>query len=474
MLTRRASNRIRLAPALAVTRCAMVLATLVAASPPAPLRAEPSTVLWAISGGGANSDMGFAIAADPDGNALLVGRMTDAAALAGAEPPVAGDLDAAIAKFGPEGELLWVRRPGGPGRDSAQGIASDSQGNVLVTGFFCETGDFDGKSTASAGHRDIFVAKYDPAGSLLWLRRAGGPLIDEGRAIATDSAGNIFVTGSFEGEVTFSDDSDSTVLTAEGEGDAFLAKYDPDGTLLWVRQGGGEDHTWANSVAVDSAGNALITGSFGGKAAFGDTMLLGEGGLGVFVAKYGPDGALQWARAASGSGRDVGHAVAADRSDNVVVTGSFSRSITFGATALNSDDRNDAFIAKYTPAGAVAWARAIGGGGEDAVRAIVGDGRGNLLVTGSFRGEIELGSTRLTSAGNRDIFVAALDPEGTAFWARSAGGTDTDNGFGIASDGQGGFYITGSFADTAVFNGVALTSAGSDDLFIVRMAYRGP
>ncbi|HEX9791285.1 MAG TPA: SBBP repeat-containing protein, partial [Kiloniellales bacterium] len=192
------------------------------ASPLSAVGAQSNTVEWAMSGGGLNSDIGFAIATDPSGDAVLVGRLADVTTLAGLTSDPSGELDAVIAKFSVDGNLKWLRRLGGTERDSAQSIAIDAKGNALVTGFFCGAGRFGSLDLNSAGHRDVFVAKYDPAGTLLWVRRAGGSLIDEGRGISTDPDGNVLVTGGFEGQVSFADDIS---ITAMGDGDAFIAKY---------------------------------------------------------------------------------------------------------------------------------------------------------------------------------------------------------------------------------------------------------
>ncbi len=444
----------------------MLFATLLS-----PASAQTQSVAWAISGGGPNSDVGFAIAADPSGDAVLVGRMDDVATLAGLTSPPRGDLDAAIAKFGADGKLKWLRRPGGSERDSAQSIALDANGNALVTGFFRGTGRFGPQESNSAGHRDAFVAKYDPEGTLLWFRRAGGSLIDEGRGVSADKDGNVLVTGAFEGQASFSED---VSITAKGNGDAFIAKYDPNGTLLWVRQAGSQEHTWGNAIVADSVGNVLVSGAFSETATFDGTTLTSTNDLGAFVAKYSPEGKLLWAKAGDGSGRDIAYAVSVDAKDNVLIAGNFSRTIQFDEKRLESTGGRDAFIVKYQADGTLIWAQSFGGPENDAVRAIASDGRGRILITGSFQSEIKIGEKLLASAGDRDIFIAELGDDGKTEWARSVGGNETDDGFGIATDGRGGAYVTGSFASTATFNGFALSSAGSDDLFIMKLQYQNP
>jgi len=446
---------------------AMALALLVMA-PLAAAEAQSAATEWAVSGGGENSDIGFAVATDSTGNAVLAGRIADMATLAGAAPAPLGDLDAAIAKFNPDGQLVWARRPGGAGRDSARGVAIDGSGNTLVTGFFRGTSTFGEATVDSAGHRDVFVAKYNPAGAPMWFRRAGGPLIDEGRGIAADGNGNVFVTGGFEGQATF---ADSLTVTAKKGSHAFVAKYDAGGTPLWVRQAGGGRHTWGNAVATDSAGNVLVSGAFARIAAFNGTVLKSAGDLDIFIAKYDPDGNLLWATTAGGRGRDMAYSVTTDAADNVLVAGRFSRIAEFDDVELKSIGDDDAFIAKFTPDGTLAWAVSLGGRGNDAARSVAADNNGNALLTGSFRGKMTIGDMTLTSAGDSDVFVAVFAPDGTLLSARALGGADADSGFGIAADGRGGAYVTGAFTATATFDGSRLSSTGSDDLFISRLRY---
>jgi Beta-propeller repeat len=433
--------------------------------------AQDSAVAWSVSGGGENSDMGFAVASDSGGNVIFAGRIAGEATLAGALPVPAGDLDAAIIKFDRDGQLVWARRPGGNGRDSAQDIAIDADGNALVTGYFRNTGEFGGESLKSAGHRDAFIAKYDPNGALVWLRRAGGPRIDEGRGIAADSNGNILVTGGFERQAFFADDES---LTAEEGGNAFIAKYAPDGTLLWVRQAGGEKYAWGNTITTDAAGNILVSGAFSEDAAFDDITLKSAGDLDIFIAKYDPDGNLIWAQSAGGPGRDIAYSATTDKAGNVLVSGTFSRTVNFNEGRLKSAGGKDAFAAKFAPDGTLTWATSIGGRGDDSARAIALDTAGNAVLTGSFQGRITTGNAVLTSVGGNDIFMAILDPMGAILSAYAGGGSGSDSGFGIAVDNRGSAYITGSFTATATLEGVLLRSAGTDDAFIAKLNYDSP
>ena len=121
------------------------------------------------------------------------------------------------------GDHLWSNRFGGTSSEYGHSVAIDSAGNVLVTGYFQGTADFGGGGLTSAGDLDVFVAKYDASGKHLWSKRFGGTSGDYGLSVAIDSAGNVLVTGYFQGTVDFGGGG----LTNAGSVDIFVAKFSP-------------------------------------------------------------------------------------------------------------------------------------------------------------------------------------------------------------------------------------------------------
>ncbi|MFY9975257.1 MAG: hypothetical protein WAK53_13435 [Chromatiaceae bacterium] len=199
-------------------------------------------------------------------------------------------------------------------------------------------------------------------GDLLWARSAGGAGgFEASVGIAADAAGNSLSTGYFTDSATFgSGEANETTLTAAGgefDIDIFVAKYGPNGTLLWARSAGGGDNDRGYSIGVDPAGNALATGEFGGSATFGygepnETILASAGSWDIFIVQYAPEGTLRWARSAGGLGQDQGRGIVVDAAGKALVTGFFDNSATFGAvetseTTLTAVGSSDTFIAKY-------------------------------------------------------------------------------------------------------------------------------
>ena len=363
----------------------------------------------------------------------------------------------------------WVAGAGSIGDDSSKSIAIDSQGNQYVTGSFPQTATFGSHSLTSSGLWDIFVAKIDPNGNWLWAVKAGGTEGEEGRGIAVDGEGNAYVTGMFYGTATFGTYS----ITSSGSQDIFAAKLDPDGNWLWAVKAGGADTDYGQGIAVDGTGNAYVTGTFTNSATFGSLSLTARLWQDIFVARLSPSGNWLWAVRAGGSGSDYGQSIALDGVGNAYVTGMFCNTAHFGSHSLISSGEEDIFAAKLNSSGNWLWAAKAGGTAIDRGYGIDVDGAGSTWVTGSFRGTATFGSNTLTSSGEEDIFAAKLDPSGNWFRAARAGGTSGDFGYGIAVDGTGNAWVTGSFRGTATFGIHTLISSGEEDIFAAKLSSSG-
>jgi hypothetical protein len=408
--------------------------------------------------------------------------------------------------------LLWAKRAGGTGmefcstlqsnNERCSGIAVDASGNSYVTGSFQSTATFgpgeanQTQLTSSGGLGDIFVAKYNSDGTLAWAKRVPAHAL-RGYGIGIDGSGNSYVTGWFQGTATFGPgEINETQLDPPGGGNSmFLAKYNSDGTLAWATTptGPSSDHN-AYAVAVDGSGNSYVTGRFSNTTIFGPGVsLTAAGATDIFVAKYNSDGTVAWASRAGGpqvsgtgnDGFDEGHGIAVDGFGTSYVTGWFASAATFGPgetnqTTLTKVGDADIFIAKFNSDGTLAWAKGVGSTARDQGDGIAVDGSENSYVTGKFIGTITLGlgetnETQLTSipVGVQDIFVAKYNSNGTLAWAKRAGSTSADYGLGVAVDGLGNSYVTGTFAGTGTFgsgepNQTQLISAGSNDIFVAK------
>jgi hypothetical protein len=302
-----------------------------------------------------------------------------------------------------------------------------------------------------------------------WAVKAGGSDHDTGNGIAVDSSGNAYITGYFLETATFG----FTSLVSSGSYDIFIAKLTSSGYWEWAIKAGGSDSDIGNGIAVDSSGNAYITGYFSETATFGSTSLVSSGNYDIFVAKLSSSGSWQWTVKAGGSDSDIGNGIAVDSSGNAYVTGSFLETATFGSTSLVSSGGTDIFIVKLSSSGSWQWVIRVGNSGYDYVNAIAVDSSGNTYVSGDFTGTTTFGSTSLVSSGNYDIFIAKLSSSGSWQWAVKAGGSGIDRGVGIAVDSSGNAYITGHFLENATFGSTNLTNSGGNDIFIAKLSSSG-
>jgi beta-propeller repeat-containing protein len=432
----------------------------------------PPDMLWARRAGGVDSDVGYAVATDSFGNIYVAGAFYGTNDVPSVQPLVSAGLsDIFVAKYNADGGLLWARRAGGTSYDEARGVAVDGAGNVYVTGLFQLTANFGPTNLISSGQSDVFISKYDPGGNLQWARRAGGNDFEESHAIVLDSSTNLYIAGYFDANANF---GSIALRNNSSSSDIFVAKCDRNGNFLWAHQAGGDGEDIASAIALDPAANVYVTGYFEGSAVFEGTNLVSAGTSGlrdVFFASYTSAGTFRWVRQAGGAAEDSGNGVAADDQGSVYVTGSFTTPATFTSTNLTGSGE-DIFLAKYNSAGTLAWVRRAGGNNAiygDGGESVALDAARNVYVAGYFSGTGNFGTTNLPSSGFDDVFVAKYNPAGNLQWVRKAGGANLDVPYAVAIDSGTNICVTGSFYATATFGGSNLTSAGFDDLFVLKL-----
>ena len=401
--------------------------------PAIPLLIDPILVYCGYIGG-SGDDNGYGIAVDGAGNVYITGQTTSAQSTfpvkVGPDLTFNGGYDAFVAKVNTAGTgLVYCGYIGGSGDEGGSSIAVDGSGNAYITGDTTSAqSTFPvkvGPDLTFNGQHDAFVAKVNAAGTgLVYCGYIGGSAWDTGSGIAVDSAGNAYVTGETESsQATFPEKAGPDLTYNGGVGDAFIAKVNAAGTgLMYCGFIGGSGDEWGRAIAVDSAGNAYVTGlTKSTQSTFPETVgpdLTYNGGDDAFVAKVNAAGTgLTYCGYIGGSADESGFGITVDSAGNAYVTGyTGSSQATFPETVgpdLTYNGGDDAFVAKVNPAGsALVYCGYIGGSGEDYGEAIAVDSTGNAYVTG-YAGSsqatfpVRVGPD-LTYNGGDDAFVAKV------------------------------------------------------------------
>ena len=430
---------------------------------------------WSTYLGGSDSDSGLNIATDAAGNVLVTGyTMSSGWASGGFDTTHNGVQDAFVAKLSATGAHLWSTYMGGSSSDWGRGIATDATGNVLVMGDTYSSGWVSGGfDTSFNGIRDAFVVKLSATGAHLWSTYLGGSDSDSsGNGIAIDTAGNILVTGWTWSSGWVSGGFDTSF---NGVDDAFVVKLSATGAHLWSTYLGGSDGDEGLGIATDAAGNVLVAGhtfSSGWVSGGFDTSFNGVDD--AFVVKLSATGAHLWSTYLGGSDYDRGEDIAADAAGNVLVTGyTMSSGWVSGGFDTSLNGSSDAFVVKFSATGTHLWSTYLGGSSSDSGSGIVTDAASNVLVTGSTSSSGWVSGGFDTSLnGSSDAFVVKLSATGTHLWSTYLGGSNSDYGGGIATDAASNVLVTG-YTYSTDFAAANNLFNGGYDAFVAKISGAG-
>lgn len=448
-------------------------------------------LVWAHQNGGLADDKGNAVAVDGAGNVYTTGQFrvwVDFDPGPGTSNLVAVQEDIYIQKLDAAGNFVWVKQMSGINAEYGVGLAADNSGNLIVTGVFQGTVDFDpGPGTAyltATGAEDYFILKLNPSGNLTWLRHLSSPYPFTIMAMTMDNAGRSYFAGSFEDSLDADPGPGATQLASQGLYDAFIIKLDAAGDLIWAKQFGGPDIESADALAVDNNGNVLLCGYFSDTVDFDPGPGVYEvgmmGGSDIFLQKLDAAGNFIWARTIGDASADYGRCVDTDPGGNIYFAGTFEGTTDLdpgpGTLPVSVSGQSDYFIEKLDPAGNLIWVNAFGSNSGQNINSLVVDTNGNCYATGNFQGTLDLdpgpGNFSLQAFGSDDIYVQKLNAAGHFVHAFHMGGMNTDYPTAIAYDPTGHVLLTGYINDTADFDPGAgqypLISSGAQDIFVAR------
>ena len=389
--------------------------------------------------------------------------------------------------------LAWAKSIGGINGDHAYSCALDQDGNLLITGSFSGFADFDPGIAdfylSAAGASDIFVQKLDASGNFLWAFAIGGIAADQGKVIATDELGNVYLSGYFTYTVDFDPGPGVFQLISNGTRDMFVLKLDPDGNFVWAKSVGGTAIERGYGLVVGDSEEVYVAGTFNDKVDFdpgpATVSVMSNGGLDVFVQKMDSAGNFLWVRSIGGSSNDYAYDLSLGIDGEIYVIGSFRDTVDFnpgaGTFEVIAIGESDVFIQCLQANGDLDWVRTFGSTYLDFGYSVLTDQLGNVIISGTFEdiADFDPGPNDyyLSSNGNKDIFLVKLDGSGNFIWARSLGGSSFDYGNALAKDGAGNIYLTGSFTEVMDFNpgsGTFIsTSGGNRDIYVLKLADDG-
>jgi hypothetical protein len=340
-------------------------------------------------------------------------------------------LNSFVVKYDSSGAKQWTQQLGTSDYDYAEGIATDSSGNVYVTGSTHWYGSLD--NNTYAGKYDLFVVKYDSDGVKQWTQQLGTSTSDEAHGIATDSSGNVYVTGN-----TW----DASDGSNAGSSDLFVVKYDSAGDHKWTKQLGISSDDQARGITTDSSGNIYLTGS-----TYDSIDFLGSHREDLFVVKYDSDGDWKWTRQVDDAGFGVD--IIANSNGDIYVASS----------------NGNATLMKYDSDGNKLWTKQPDG--SLSANGLTMDDNGNIYITGNAVSEICNGLPGHDEDWEAclDAFVVKYDSEGDWKWTQKIGTSSYDAGDGITTDSSGNVYLTGVTSGNLDGN----TNAGEYDLFVMKL-----
>jgi len=372
---------------------------------------------------------------------------------------------------------------GGSGYDAGYAVALDAAGNVFLTGTTASN-DFPGASYGRE-NQDVFVTKLSPKGALLWSTILASNGNDVGSAIAVDSGGNVYVAGTVGG-TGFPTTTGAFKTVTNGVPDAFVAKLNTTGQLVYCTLLGGAGADSATGIRVDASGNAYVVGSTTSTnfpVTTGAPQTAFRGGYDGFVTKLNATGsALIYSTLVGGTGQDLLQSIALNASGIACVAGSTASTDLATVNPLQASMNGSmSVMVGCLNAGGTAWnfLTYLGGSGTDQALGIALDTTGNLYLTGSTSSvdfPTTVGVFQTVQQGGYDAFVTKINAAGQAvIYSTYLGGAANETGNAIAVDRYGRAIVagfTGSF-NFPTQNAVQNANKGAFDAFVSGVSAAG-
>jgi gliding motility-associated-like protein len=442
--------------------------------------------VWAKDVHTTSDEYANAVAVDPiSGNAVIAGVYKSSLSSFYGTNFAGATMGAFVAKYDPNGSVIWGFKIGDNHDNTCNGVAIDSTGNIYVTGSFSLTTDFRGTSSTATnmtanGSSDIFLAKYNSAGQLQWVKKAGGSSDDKGYGVAVNSS-KVFITGYFKNSAVFGSVNTNVNNSTDN---TFVAGYDLSGNFLWMIDGASSQQSYGRAIAADNSG-VYVSGDFkgsplniynpAGAVATSLTNAVTAKSDG-YVLAVSTSGYFYWSGSISSSDDDMANGININ-GNKLYLTGSIRQNANFPfytANPVPSGGNTDMYVAAITKTtGATQWVKTGSSSDQGVGNAITSDAFGNIYVAGFFKASIAFsGGPSLNNGGGNveDIFVVSYTSTGTYRWYKESGSNGRDEPYGIACNALNDVYVAGEYKKDPIFGPDQLYDDSGNNAFIAKIA----
>ena len=376
---------------------------------------SPVSVQWTKLLGTTQTDRAHALTTGLDGSIYVSGLTTGN--LDGQTNN--GNADAFLTKYNPDGSKVWTKLLGSASEEVAYALTTGLDGSIYVSGF--TDGSLDGQ--INRGQHDAFLTKYNPDGSKVWTKLLGSTSQVIAQALTTGLDGSIYVSG-------------QTNVSLDGQPynggvDAFLTKYNPDGSKVWTKLSGSANYEIGLALTTGLDGSIYVSGETQGDMD-GQTN---SGQMDAFLTKYNPDGSKVWTKLLGSTYQVIARALTTGLDGSIYVSGQTHQDLD-GQTNIG---RSDAFLTKYNPDGSKAWTKLLGSTRVDIAYALATGLDGSIYVSGQTSGNLD----GQTNNGAEDAFLTKFNQDGSAVWTKLLGSRPYDSTYAITTGLDGSIYVSG-------------------------------
>jgi hypothetical protein len=350
-----------------------------------------------------------------------------------------------------QADFMWAKQGGNSSLSGGNVQVQNTSDGIISAGDFLETANFGQEEITSNGSSDIFIMRCDESGNVLQIRSFGGENEDLLKFLKVDSQGNIIISIVFTDAITI----DGNEYTGLGGPDVLLIKLNPDFTTQWIKHYGTGLTDYVKGMDIDEDGNIIVFGKFKNEIEFDDITLTSMGSTDMYIAKYSPEGDVVFAFSEGGSSYEDAGALAVGPTGDFFISGIFYGETIINGETITTENPTGLFIAKYSSSNEFQWLQQVDGSNLIPTVFLAATTDGSVYISGGFQGDVSFGSVSLsTDEFDADIYITKYNPDGVAQWAGHGHSSAGDISTALSCDVGGNVYLAGYYLSSIDFNGV--------------------